>query len=270
MSTALPRASSTARCWASGVSETTRSNDSSSRSSKVLGLKPVRSPPSSSMTAAAKGSTSVSPGSRLRPTLSTKTDRPCASFISASAIGERTLLKLQANNTAPGSASTRASAPPVQGADEGEQPTRGVQVGLHLAVQSRLKQRRAFVVQAAPAHIEGLDLPGRRVADGLVVALADHEVVADHAPERGQRQQVDLVETALRPGDVQGQPVLGQGNLQIIGPVRRALGLEVVVLDQVEDGDLPLLLLVARDRREGILVDLDALQAVGVTVVGHG
>jgi len=68
---------------------------------------------------------------------------------------------------------------------------------------------------------------------------------------------------------VQRQPVLDQGDLQIVGSAGRALGAKVVVLDQVEDGDLPLLLLVARGRAERILVDLDRLQTVDGAVVGH-
>src|SRR5690606_12024973 len=56
ISAARPRVSSTARCCASGVSETIRSNESSSSSSKVLGLWPETSRPISAITSRVKGS----------------------------------------------------------------------------------------------------------------------------------------------------------------------------------------------------------------------
>ena len=46
----------------------------------------------------------------------------------------------------------------MQDADQGEQPTRGVEVDLDLAREPLAQQLGAFVVQAAPAHVDGLDL----------------------------------------------------------------------------------------------------------------
>ena len=57
---------------------------------------------------------------------------------------------------------------------------------------------RSLVVQAAPAHVERLDLRGAELLDGGVVALADQEVVLHHLPERRQRQH-DVAQLASRP-----------------------------------------------------------------------
>ena len=71
----------------------------------------------------------------------------------------------------------------MQGAQKGEQPPGGGDVDPDLAVQALAQQLRALVVQAATAHVDGLDLGGRGVADGLVIALADGQVVADDGLE---------------------------------------------------------------------------------------
>src|SRR3546814_2246639 len=46
-----------------------------------------------------------------------------------------------------------------------------------------------FVVNPAPGHVDGFDLLRRRLANRLIVALADREVFADRAAEAGQPQQ---------------------------------------------------------------------------------
>src|SRR6478752_10702381 len=73
---------------------------------------------------------------------------------------------------------------PVQDGDEREQPARGLEVDPHLALQPLLQRARALVMDAAAAHIDGLDLVRRRRADRLVVAVADHEIVLHDPPER--------------------------------------------------------------------------------------
>src|SRR3546814_18276893 len=45
----------------------------------------------------------------------------------------------------------------VENADQREQPARGSEVDLDLAVEALAQQLGAFVVQAAPAHIDGLE-----------------------------------------------------------------------------------------------------------------
>ena len=56
----------------------------------------------------------------------------------------------------------------MEGADQGEEAPRGVEVGPGLALEARLEDRRTFVVEGAPAHVEGLDPLRGRVADRLL------------------------------------------------------------------------------------------------------
>ena len=46
----------------------------------------------------------------------------------------------------------------------------------------------ALVVQAAPGHVDGLDPRRRGALDRLEIAVADHEIVLDHPPERPHGQ----------------------------------------------------------------------------------
>src|SRR4249920_3018728 len=98
----------------------------------------------------------------------------------AAAIGERTALRLQAKRTAPGrsvSPPAKASSLPMQGADQGEQASRGGDVDQDLALEPLHQQAAPFVVQAPPSHVDRLDAGGWRGLDRLVVALAHQEVV---------------------------------------------------------------------------------------------
>ena len=60
-----------------------------------------------------------------------------------------------------------------------------------------MQQAAALVVQAAPAHVDGLDLGGGLGLDRLVIALADQEIVLHDAAERRQRQH-DVLERLAR------------------------------------------------------------------------
>src|SRR4029077_15686885 len=80
------------------------------------------------------------------------------------------------------------SASDMQDADQREQAPRSVAVELDLAGEGLAQEIGAFVVQAAPAHVDGLDLRGRGGLDGMVVTFADLEVIFDDAPEGRQCQ----------------------------------------------------------------------------------
>src|SRR5580698_3448033 len=100
----------------------------------------------------------------------------------AAAIGERTELRPQANNTASGRFACDGIGPsalPVQYRDQGEQPARGVEIQIDLALEPFHHQARALVVQPAPAHVERLDTVRRRSADRRVIAVANREIVFD-------------------------------------------------------------------------------------------
>src|SRR5262245_14201586 len=93
----------------------------------------------------------------------------------AAAIGERTELRLQAKRTAPGRSASpgpKASALPMERADQGEQASCRADVDQHLALEPLHEQPASFVVQATPSHVDRLDARGGLGFDRLVVALA--------------------------------------------------------------------------------------------------
>src|SRR4029078_11893608 len=144
---------------------------------------PDRSMPISSMTATAKGS--VSPA--RTPADSTYMRLPAWWRGWAAAIGERTALRRQAKRTAPGRSACptgKASSLPVERADEREQASRRGDVDEDLALEPLHEEAAAFVMQAAPSHVDGLDARGRRGLDRLVVALAHQEIIL-HQPAEG-------------------------------------------------------------------------------------
>src|ERR1051325_4862439 len=134
----------------------------------------------------------------------------------AAAMGLRTALSVQANRTAPGSSSPlgprKALALQMQDADQGEQPARGVGIDLDLSLQPLPEQRGAFVVYAAPAHVQGLDLLRRRLADGLEVAVTDQEVVLDHAAEGREREHHPPMRRLVDQADIEDETVFLDGD----------------------------------------------------------
>src|ERR1700677_1470980 len=75
---------------------------------------------------------------------------------------------------------------PVQDGDQREQPAGGFEVDPYLALQAFLQSARTFVVDAAAAHVDGLDLVRRPGTNRLIIAVADSEVVLHDPPERCQ------------------------------------------------------------------------------------
>lgn len=63
-------------------------------------------------------------------------------------------------------------------------------INLDLAIQAIPQQLGAFIVKSPPAHVDGFDLHGRCAANGLIVGIANHKVVANYALERRERQHV--------------------------------------------------------------------------------
>ena len=88
-----------------------------------------------------------------------------------------------------------------------------------LAVQPRLQLFGALVVKAAPAHIDRFDLAGRGSAQSLIVAVASHQIVFDHALQRRQADGVGAREVLAV--DVEHQTIVLKRQLQ---PVASALG----------------------------------------------
>src|SRR4051812_11908116 len=86
--------------------------------------------------------------------------------------------------------SISGSALPMQGENQREDAPGSVVIEQDLAREALEEELGGLVVKAPAAHVDGLDLGRRGAADRLVIAVADHSVIAHHAPERGQREMV--------------------------------------------------------------------------------
>src|SRR6185312_11884555 len=190
--------------------------------------------------------------------------RPCRCFSSASAIGERIELKVQARSTLEGSRAIARSGPDMQDAEQREEPARRAEVDHHALGQALAQYLRAFVVQAAPSHVDRLDARRARRADRLEIALADQEIIFDDAAERRQRHQQPLDRRLVGGADIEDEAILLDAELHM----ERAIGgrhrLEAVLLEQVEDGDGALMLDVGVAPDDAALVEGD----LGDTLVG--
>src|SRR5262245_26608360 len=97
---------------------------------------------------------------------------------------------------------------PMKDAYQGKQPSSGIEIDLHLAVQALDQDLAAFIVQTAPRHVDRLDLARGRCANSLIVAFANHEIVLDDATKWRQRQSDDDARSSTGIGDVEQQPTL--------------------------------------------------------------
>src|SRR5579862_3725690 len=147
--------------------------------------------PTSAITATANGSI----GAVRTPTESTKIRPPWICRSSAAAIGERIEFKVQANSTLPGNRAMLTS--DMQHAEQREEPPCRVEVDLDAIGKTLAQLLAAFIVQSAAAHIDRFDAAGARLAHGVVIAAADHEIVFDDLAERRERQH-DLLERLVR------------------------------------------------------------------------
>src|ERR1700756_3594316 len=144
----------------------------------------------------------------------------------------------------------------MQDGDQREQAAGGFEIDPHLAFQPLLQRARAFVVNAAAAHVDGLDLVGSRGADRLIIAVADHEIVFDDPAERREREQMRDNGRAVLAADIEHQPIAGDAEMQREGTVRlMAVRREQVLLDQIVDRDRALMLDVGPGAADRFLVE---------------
>src|SRR5512143_2448314 len=227
-----------------------RSKEVSCTPASDTGLCFDMSMPSSSITAMAKGSVASPARTPAEPT---KTRRPARWRRIAAAIGERTALRLQAKRTAPGRspASPKASALPVERAEQREQASRRREVDGDLALEPLHEKLAALVVKASPAHVDRLDLRGRLGLDRLVVALADEEIVLNQAAEGREREHYMLDRRAVGVAHGEDEAVVGEREMKRIGTAVMAFECEGVLLEEIEDRHVALVLdlgVVAADR----------------------
>src|SRR5205807_1414120 len=111
-------------------------------------------------------------------------------------------------------------------------------------------------MQRAPADIDRLDLAQTLVADRLVIALADQEIVLDDAAEWRERQDDRLARPVRRRADLHHQPVFLDREMQMERPVPPRNRRELVAFEQIGD------------RRGAFVLDRPAAPDYGALVQG--
>ena len=141
-------------------------------------------------------------------------------------------------------------------ADQGEQAPGGVEIHLDLAGEAFLEQLGGFVVQGAAGHVDRLDAPGAVAAHRFEIGIADREIVADRAAEAGEAD-ADRARGSPPPvAQLDREPASSTRRRDAERPVM-AGDVEMIALEQVEDGDSPLLLDVGVAPEDRALVELD-------------
>src|SRR6202040_1787105 len=155
-----------------------------------------------------------------------------------------------------------ASSLPMKHGDQGEQPPRGIEIEGDLVLEPLHQQLGAFVVKAAPAHVDRLDLARRRGADRLVIALANQEIVFDEATERRQRQMMGHHRPVVLGADIEDEPVAEDLKLEAVGSAVMPFRGERVFLHQIVDRDGALVFDVAVAGADTVLVEQDLDEAL--------
>jgi hypothetical protein len=141
---------------------------------------------------------------------------------------------------------TLRSAFDVQHADEREEPTGRGKIDLNFTIKSFHQQLGCFIVHTAPRHIDGFDFGGTRLANGLIVTVANGEIVFHHPAEAAQAEDEHFMWRIIGAANVEDEAAVGDADAQMIWPgiaiAHITQRLEEVVFDQIEDRDAPLLL----------------------------
>ena len=76
----------------------------------------------------------------------------------------------------------------VQNADESEQPSGRLIINIGFAIETLLEHAGAFIVDAAPCHVDGFDLAWWKRFYSFKIAFTNLKVIFDHLTKRAQRQ----------------------------------------------------------------------------------
>lgn len=155
----------------------------------------------------------------------------------------------------------------MKAANQREKTPSRVVIELNFILKALAQDIGAFVVHAAARHIDGLNLRRGGIADRVVIALAQHEIVFnDFSKRRHGKMHLAQRGAAVAP-DIEHQAALYIGQVKLKRPLAGAIGLEKVFLQQVIDRDFTLVLYISGRRRKGALVKLDLDDSIDLLVV---
>src|SRR5271166_1149397 len=126
-----------------------------------------------------------------------------------------------------------ASSPQMQHANQREEAPCRVVVDRSLVGEPLHQQGRPLIVQRSPSDVDRLDLRQARRANRLVIALADHEVVADDTAKRGERQDHSLSRSVRRRSNLDAQSVLFDRQAEMKRAIEPGGGRKTVLLEQI-------------------------------------
>ena len=153
----------------------------------------------------------------------------------------------------------------MQDADQSEETPSGLEVDVDLPFQPLDKQFRALIVDPAPCHIDRFDFCGTGLADRLVIAVANREIIADRSPEPAQCQDQRLQRFAILPSDRNHQPAFLNAEPELIGSCIAILmlfeRLEIIFLDQIKNGDPSFLLDIGIAPQDRGFIEFDGYDA---------
>src|SRR5262249_38512831 len=92
--------------------------------------------------------------------------------------------------------------------------------------------------------------------DRLVIAVAHREIIFDDAAQRGQREKMGNHRGAVLTSDVEHQPTAGNAQVEGKWSVRIA-GRKKIVLQEIVDGDCPLMFDIAIGAADRALIPID-------------
>ena len=134
----------------------------------------------------------------------------------------------------------------MKNANEREQAPCRHEIGFNLPGEAVYQQVRAFVVHGAPPVVDRFDLGSRQPLDRVKIRLAYPKIVLDQLAEWRQGQVKRRDRAAIFGLDVEDQPSVLYGNVQVIRADGRRLPLsrnqlETIFLDEIENRDLAFL-----------------------------
>ena len=145
----------------------------------------------------------------------------------------------------------------MQSADQREESSRSIEIDIDFSIQPLSKEPTALVVQTAPTDIDRLDLGRWCGADGLVITVADEEVILDYFLEGLQRQCVRLkLQLGFGP-DGQHQSIFSDRKVEAVGSIVMTDQLELVGFEDVENSNLALVFNVGVLASDRSLIEVD-------------
>lgn len=90
----------------------------------------------------------------------------------------------------------------MEDADQREETPRGVEIDLNLAFEPFLEKFGRFVMDAAPRHVDRLNLLRRRLLDRLKIAVTNREIITDRAAKAAKAENNRFKRTAVLALDI--------------------------------------------------------------------